>query len=221
MISRFQFVDDHRDTYEVKRLCQALDVNRSSYYKWLAGAEARATRQQKDRVLAEEIRAVHGESGGAYGSPRITAELREKGRRVNEEWVARIMRTFSITGIRLRRRVRTTVPDPAASPVADLFQRDFTAADPGRKYMGDITYLPLAGGEFLYLATVLDCFTARSSAGPSPAACAPAWSPTRCGWQPRPAAVWTAPCSTPTTGLPGLRRPLRPVRGHLRSPRDQ
>ncbi|MGW6027045.1 IS3 family transposase [Streptomyces sp. NPDC055099] len=161
VISRFQFVDDHRNTYEVKRLCHVLDVNRSSYYKWLAGAEARATRQREDRILAEEIREVHGESGGAYGSPRVTAELREKGRRVNEKRIARIMRTFSITGIRLRRRVRTTVPDPAASPVPDLFQRDFTATEPGRKYMGDITYLPLAGGKFLYLATVLDCFSRK------------------------------------------------------------
>ncbi|MDX3784782.1 IS3 family transposase [Streptomyces europaeiscabiei] len=159
--SRFQFVDDHRDTYEVKRLCQVLDVNRSSYYKWLAGAEARAARQHRDRVLAEEIREVHGESGGTYGSPRVTAELRGKGRRVNEKRVARIMRTFSITGIRLRRRVRTTIPDPAASPVPDLFQRDFTATGPGLKYMGDITYLPLENGEFLYLATVLDCFSRK------------------------------------------------------------
>jgi transposase InsO family protein len=159
--SRFQFVDDHRNTYEVKRLCHVLDVNRSSYYKWLAGAEARATRQREDRILAEEIREVHGESGGAYGSPRVTAELRGKGRRVNEKRIARIMRTFSITGIRLRRRVRTTVPDPAAPPVPDLFQRDFTATEPGRKYMGDITYLPLAGGKFLYLATVLDCFSRK------------------------------------------------------------
>ncbi|MFI5877688.1 IS3 family transposase [Streptomyces sp. NPDC051445] len=159
--SRFQFVDDHRSTYEVKRLCQVLDVNRSSYYKWLAGAEARAARQHQDRILAEEIRKVHGESGGAYGSPRVTAELREKGRRVNEKRVARIMRTFSITGIRLRRRVRTTLPDPATSPVPDLFKRDFTAAEPGRKYMGDITYLPLTGGQFLYLATVLDCFSRK------------------------------------------------------------
>jgi hypothetical protein len=136
VISRFQFVDDHRDTYEVKRLCQVLDVNRSSYYKWLAGAQARATRQHKDRILAEEIRQVHGESGGAYGSPHVTAELREKGRRVNEKRIARIMRTFSIAGIRLRRRIRTTIPDPATSPVPDLFQRDFTATEPGLKYMG-------------------------------------------------------------------------------------
>ncbi len=96
MRSRFQFVDDRRGTYEVKRLCQVLDVNRSSYYKWLAGAEARAARQHQDRILAEEIREINGESGGAYGSPRVTAELREKGRRVNEKRVTRIMRTFSI-----------------------------------------------------------------------------------------------------------------------------
>lgn len=169
MRSRFQFVDDHRNTYEVKLLCQVLDVNRSSYYKWLAGTEARATRQREDRALAEEIREVHGESGGAYGSPRITAELREKGRRVNEKRVTRIMRTFSITGIRLRRRVRTTIPDPAASQVPDLFQRDFTATEPGRKYMGDITYLPLAGGEFRYLATVLDCISRKILGWKTPA----------------------------------------------------
>ncbi|MFI2511528.1 IS3 family transposase [Streptomyces sp. NPDC018972] len=159
--SRFQFVDDHRDAYEVKRLCEVLEVNRSSYYKWLAGAEARAARRREDRLLAEKIREVHGESGGAYGSPRVTAELRETGLRVNGKRVARVMRAFSITGIRLRRRVRTTVPDPAAPQVPDLFQRDFTAAEPGLKYMGDITYLPLAGGEFLCLATVPDCFSRK------------------------------------------------------------
>ncbi|WP_276204804.1 IS3 family transposase [Streptomyces hirsutus] len=161
VMSRFQFVDDHRDAFEVKRLCEVLDLNRSSYYQWLAGRQARAARLRKDRLLAEEIREVHGEFRGTYGSPRVTAELREKGRRVNEKRVARLMRTFSITGVHLRRRVRTTIPDPAASQVPDLFQRDFTATEPGRKYMGEITHLPLENGKFLYLATVLDCFSRR------------------------------------------------------------
>ncbi|MFE9368128.1 IS3 family transposase [Streptomyces sp. NPDC006978] len=81
--------------------------------------------------MAARIRVVHAESGGAYGSPRVTAELRETGLPVNEKRVARVMRTFSITGIRLRRRIRTTVPDPAAARVPDLFRRDFTAPDLG------------------------------------------------------------------------------------------
>jgi transposase InsO family protein len=155
------FVEDHRDAYGVKRLCLVLGVNRSSYYKWLDSAEARAARERADRELAGRIRAVHGESDGAYGSPRITAELRGNGLVVNEKKVARVMRKFEIAGIRLRRRVRTTVPEPSATPVPDLFRRDFTAARPGVKYMGDITYLPVGDGRFLYLATVLDCFSRR------------------------------------------------------------
>ncbi|GLW59512.1 transposase [Kitasatospora phosalacinea] len=161
MVSRFPFVHGHRDAYEVKRLCQVLDVNRSSYCKWLGGGAARAVRRREDQVLAERIRRIHAGSGGTYGSPRVTAELREAGKRVNHKRVARVMRTYSIAGVRLRRRVRTTVFDPAAGAVPDLFQRDFTATEPGRTYMGDITYLPLVGGEFLYLATVLDCFSRK------------------------------------------------------------
>ncbi|MFF1504782.1 IS3 family transposase [Streptomyces sp. NPDC058316] len=130
---------------------------RSSYYKWLASGDARTARQRADQRLAARIREVHANSGGAYGSPQVTAELKETALHVNEKRGVRVIRTFSITGIRLRRRVRTTVPDPAEPQVGDLFQRDFTAAEPGQTYRGDITYLPLANGEFLCLATVLDC----------------------------------------------------------------
>lgn len=160
-MNRFQFVHDHRDAFGVKRLCQVLGVNRSSYYKWRGGADARTAREAADQALAEQIRAVHADSDGAYGSPRVTAELRADGRKINEKRVARVMRKFSIQGIRLRKRVRTTIPEPSATPVPDLFQRDFTAPAPGLKYMGDITYLPTGEGDFLYLATVLDCFSRR------------------------------------------------------------
>ncbi|GAA4210880.1 hypothetical protein GCM10022252_79310 [Streptosporangium oxazolinicum] len=43
----------------------------------------------------------------------------------------------------------------------DLLDWDFTADAPGLKHIGDITYLPVGDGEFLYLATVLDCFSRR------------------------------------------------------------
>jgi transposase InsO family protein len=160
--SRFQFIEDHRETFPVKRLCHVLDVVRSSYYKWRASREARARREHDDLTLAEQIRAVHTESEGTYGAPRITAELRDAhGMLINEKRVARVMRKFHIAGLRLRKRVRTTVPEPSHTPVPDLFQRDFTAHAPNLKYMGDITYLPVGDGEHLYLATVIDCFSRR------------------------------------------------------------
>jgi transposase InsO family protein len=160
--SRFQFIEDHCETYPVKRLCQVLDVVRSSFYKWREGTAARAARERADAALATKIKAVHAESDGTYGSPRVTAELRDTaGMEINEKKVARVMRKFNIVGVHLRKKVRTTVPEPSNTPVPDLFKRDFTAAEPGVKYMGDITYLPVGDGEFLYLATVLDCFSRR------------------------------------------------------------
>ncbi|WP_167391690.1 IS3 family transposase [Streptomyces humi] len=58
---------------------------------------------------------MHRESDGTYGVPRITAELREDGDRVNHKRVARVMRSINLAGVRLRRRHRTTVPDPSAA----------------------------------------------------------------------------------------------------------
>jgi transposase InsO family protein len=139
-----------------------LDVHRSSFYKWRAGREDRAARERTEAALATKIKAVHDDSDGTYGSPRVTAELRDThGMEINEKKVARVMRKFNIVGVHLRKKVRTTVPEPANQVVPDLFGRDFTAAEPGAKYMGDITYLPVGDGEFLYLATVLDCFSRR------------------------------------------------------------
>ncbi|WP_373995419.1 IS3 family transposase [Streptomyces spongiicola] len=159
--SRFQFVEDHHRAWGVKRLCQVLEVARSSFYKWRAGRAARAAREQADVALAERIRAVHAEWDGTYGRPRITADLREDGERVNHKRVGRVMRKYGIAGLRLRKRQVTTVPEPSAAAMPDLLGRDFTASAPNTKYVGDITYLPVGDGEFLYPATVIDCFSRR------------------------------------------------------------
>jgi transposase InsO family protein len=63
--------------------------------------------------------------------------------------------------VRLRRRQATTIPDPVAAKSPDLTSRDFTATEPNRRYVGDITYLPLEGGKFLCLATVIDLASRR------------------------------------------------------------
>ncbi|WP_435839344.1 MULTISPECIES: IS3 family transposase [Streptomyces violaceoruber group] len=162
LVNRFQFVADHQRRHGVKRLCTILGIARSSYYYWRRTAADRAARQAADARLAVRIRAVHLESDGTYGVPRITAELRETGdEAVNHKRVARIMRASGLEGVRLRRRHRTTVPDPAAAKAPDLIGRDFTAAEPNTKYVGDITYLPLDGGKFCYLATVIDLASRR------------------------------------------------------------
>ncbi|MFE0733238.1 IS3 family transposase [Streptomyces antibioticus] len=90
--------------------------------------------------------------------PRIHAELRRLDRRVNRKRVERIMREYDITGVTRRKRRSLTRPAKKAVPAHDLIGRGFTAADPGRKPVGDITYIPTDEG-WLYLATWLDLAT--------------------------------------------------------------
>jgi transposase InsO family protein len=162
-VTRFQFVDDHQTTFEVKRMCQVLDVKRSSFYAWQAAKPAREARAAADEELAERIKAVQAEDR-SYGAPRVTAELNDDVppvERVNHKRVARVMREQHLPGLRLRRRVRTTIPEPADTKGPDLLRRDFTADKANTKLVGDITYLPLACGKNLYLATVIDCYSRR------------------------------------------------------------
>ncbi|WP_143734378.1 IS3 family transposase, partial [Microbispora rosea] len=161
LVSRFQFVADHAGAFGVKRLCRVLSVSRSGFYRWRAAAPVRAARAAADAELAGRIRKIHAEFDGTYGSPRSTAELRQGGARVNHKRVERVMRDQGIVGLHLRKKVRTTVPQPAAQKVPDLLKRDFTATEPNRRYVGDITYLPLAEDRFLYLATVIDLHSRR------------------------------------------------------------
>jgi transposase InsO family protein len=160
-VNRFQFVADHQPRYGVKRLCRILGIARSSFYYWKATAPARAARDATDVALAGQITAVHAAFDGTYGAPRITAELQDSGLRVNHKRVARVMRRFGVQGLRLRRRVQTTIADPAAAKAPDLIGRDFTAPAVNQRYVGDITYLPVGERGFLYLATVIDLHSRR------------------------------------------------------------
>ncbi|MGW8954788.1 IS3 family transposase [Streptomyces sp. NPDC055709] len=139
-MNRFQFVADHHHRrYGVKRLCTIMGIARSSFYYWRRTAADRAARQAADARLAARIRTAHRESDGTYGVPRITAELRDDGERINHKRIARVMRSIGLAGVRLRRRHRTTITDPAAAKAPDLIGRDFTASEPNTKYVGDIT----------------------------------------------------------------------------------
>ncbi|MGI8329972.1 IS3 family transposase [Actinomadura scrupuli] len=159
-VSRFHFVESHHRAYGVKRLCQIMNISRSGFYRWRQAAPARVAQAAQDAGLVERIRTIHAESGRAYGSPRVHAELRAAGLPVNRKRVERLMREHQIVGAHQRRRTRTTIPDRVAGPVPDLLRRDFTATAPNSRWVGDITYLP-AGGRWMYLATVIDLYSRR------------------------------------------------------------
>lgn len=128
-MTRFQFVADHQDAFEVKRLCELVEIERSSFYAWKSAARGREARAAADAELAEKIRTIHADDN-TVGAPRVTAELNDGvpvQERVNHKRVARVMRENGIAGYQKKRRVKTTVPEPSQQVVPDLLTRDTNA----------------------------------------------------------------------------------------------
>ncbi|MCQ8193911.1 IS3 family transposase [Streptomyces rugosispiralis] len=154
----YRFIAAEKAAYPVALLCRVLGVVRSSFYAWLEAEEVRQARTRADDALAHEITVIHLASKGAYGVPRVHAELRRLGRTINRKRVERVMRERGIAGVTRRRRRSLARPAKQARPAPDLLGRDFTAARPGTRLVGDITYLPTQEG-WLYLACWLDLAT--------------------------------------------------------------
>jgi putative transposase len=144
--------------FPIATMCRVLEVSRSGYYKWLRCVPS--AHAQRDAELKEQIRAIHAESDGTYGRPRIHAELKEQGHKVGGKRVGRLMKEEELEGVSRRPLIFTTRRDGDARPAPDLVDRAFVANGPNQLWVADITYIPTWAG-FLYLAVVLDVWSRR------------------------------------------------------------
>ena len=161
-MTRYRWVTARRaEGFPTALCCRVARVSRQAFYDWRAARRAGPTgRERAEAALVAEIREIHADSDGAYGSPRVTAELRSRGHRVNAKRVERLMRAHEIAGIRQRRPKRTTTPARSAPKLPDLLRRDFSPGAPDRAWCSDITYIRTGEG-WLYLAVVLDVGSRR------------------------------------------------------------
>ncbi|WP_415857851.1 IS3 family transposase [Corynebacterium jeddahense] len=163
LVIRFQFVYDHRTEYSVKRMCHVLKLNRSSFYKWVNTREKRRLKTCSDALIGAQIKTIFDDEHGLYGAKRIAASLKADTRfgPINHKKVARIMKSMGLKGFTKRRRCVTTRRKRGHRVMPDLVGRKFTANEPNRVYVGDITYLPCKGGKNMYLATVIDTYSRK------------------------------------------------------------
>jgi putative transposase len=154
----YRFIAAEKVNHAIATLCRVLRVSRSGFYAWRARPPS--PRRVADDQLARRIAAIHADSRGTYGAPRIHAELAEGGIRVSRRRIGRLLRELGLEGVSRRRTRRTTIPDPSAPPAPDLVGRDFSATGPNQKWFADLTYVPTWEG-YLYLAVVMDAFSRR------------------------------------------------------------
>ena len=146
-MTRYRFIDAKRAEFGVRRCSRAVGVSPASFYDW--HRRGPSARQRADLRLLAEIRRIHRDSGGAYGAPRIHAELEIAcGVKVGRKRVARLMRTEGLVGCHRRRRFRPglTRRDPQAAPAPDLCRRQYSPLQPDRMRHADDTELPTDQG---------------------------------------------------------------------------
>ena len=155
---RFAFIAAKRAEHRVTILCRCMRVTRSGFYAWLRrGLSARA---QRDLMLRTKLRAFHAASHDRYGRPRLWKDLKEDGETVGEKRVRRLMREEGLQGKVLKRFKQTTNSQHDDPIAANLLDRDFTAAAPNQRWVGDTTEFVIGdGGAKLYLAAILDLFS--------------------------------------------------------------
>jgi transposase InsO family protein len=150
---RFAFIVAEKAAFPVRLLCRTLQVSRAGFYAW--HTRPPAPRAQADARLGLEIAAIHAENRQCYGSPRIHAELADRGCRTSRKRVARLMRVRGLAA-RRRRRFRVTTQSRHPFPIApNVLARQFERAAPDQAWVTDITYIPTGEG-WLYLAVILD-----------------------------------------------------------------
>jgi putative transposase len=154
-------MQDHQAQFPVSVMCSVFQVSRSGYYAWSKRPESK--RNRENRELAQEIAAIHRESDGTYGSPKIHGELRRRGKRHGKNRVARLMRKDGLHS-KTKRKFKVTTDSGHNLPVApNLLDRKFNPERPNQAWACDITYIWTTEG-WLYLAIVMDLYS-RSIVG--------------------------------------------------------
>jgi len=161
-VSRYECVADQEAAgFPVTAACAAAEVSTSGFYDWRAREAAGPTeRQVAEAQLVELMREIFDASDGNYGVPRMHAELRRSGLKVNKKRVHRLMRTHGMAGRCRRRTCRTTFPGADGYFIPDLVGRRFAPGAPDAAWVQDITYIATGEG-WLFLASVLDLGSRR------------------------------------------------------------
>jgi putative transposase len=150
------FIDAYRDRFGVEPICRVLRVAPSTYYA--RRCRPPSARARRDAALKAAIKRIWDANYQVYGAEKIWRQLGREGIAVGRDRVARLMRELGICGVVRGRRRRTTRPAAVADRPADLVNRQFTAREPNRLWVADLTYVPTWAG-FCYVAFIVDAYS--------------------------------------------------------------
>ena len=141
-------------SYPISALCEILELNRSSYYKWLRRDGSK--QEAKDAELIVHINRLHQESKGIFGYRRMQLNLkRHFNLHCNKKRVYRVMRAIGLKSVIRRKRPHYTKSTPEII-AENILNRKFSAENLNEKWLTDVTEFKYGNGSKMYLSAILD-----------------------------------------------------------------
>lgn len=154
---KFESILEFSTQFDVKKMCEVLGVNRSSYYRWLKRQKLREERNLRERRDVELIEEVFLESDKIFGYRNITRELKAQGVEISEYRVRRLMKEngfYPELAVKFK-PVRNGKRD--GRYCENKVKQEFKTEKKNALWAGDITYIKTSVG-WVYLAVVMDLF---------------------------------------------------------------
>jgi putative transposase len=149
-----------QEGFATATLCEVLGVHRSRYYAWQRGSQGH--RVLEDAELKPLIREIFWEHQRRYGARRIARELSSRNRCCGMGRVARLLREMGFSAIQPKSyRPRTTDSRHGLGYSPNLLLQCPPPDGMNQVWVGDISYVPLRAGTFLYLAMLMDLYSRR------------------------------------------------------------
>lgn len=132
-----------------------MNVSESGYYKYVKNLG----RPDRDAVLSAAIMEILDESSfnDNYGVPRMKLALFNKGLKVGDRRLNRLLKELGLIHERKRRPKGLTKATTEIQEKENLIKQDFKADKPFSKLLTDISQVPCLDGK-LYISPILDCF---------------------------------------------------------------
>jgi transposase InsO family protein len=131
-------------SYAYKRMCKALKVFESGYFRWKN--KTKTARQIQDEILVPIIRKIHEESRQTYGTTRIKAALEKLGILCGTCRIRRLMRANGIYSITRYKHKPYPKQKVETRYNENILAREFNVNEPDRVWCGDITYIKTVAG---------------------------------------------------------------------------
>ena len=160
---KFQFIENHRSEFTVKKMCRMLNISESGYQHWKKRDPS--DHQFRRERLKQRIFELYVEHNGMAGSPMIKADLDDdpEFHGTSKNTVARLMREMKLKCKTVKKFVVTTDSRHDEPVAPNILNRKFNVKAPNTVWVSDITYLKV-GRSWHYLTVFIDLFS-RSVVG--------------------------------------------------------